>query len=78
MEKLHNEINGDNIKKLWIAKSFNKCGINPWGDANRFHQHIDQINESVMYKALTNSYAENVLDKITKKQMGFIRNILTK
>ena len=56
MEKSHGDINGDNIKK-WLEESLNKCGINPWGDDERFHQHIYHLNESGMYKVTTDTHA---------------------
>ena len=55
-----------------------KCGINPWGDAKRFHHYLDHINESGIYKGLVDVYAVEVLDNIIKKLMGVIINLLKK
>ena len=66
VEKAYEDINNENIKKRWIAESFNKCGLNPWGDDSCFLKHLDQVNESGMYKALTEAHTAEVLEKRVK------------
>ena len=65
-------------KKWRIAESFNICGINPWGDTKHFHQNLDQLNESGMYKDITDAHVSEVLDKRIEQQMEVIINLLTK
>ena len=63
IEKAYDYINNENIKRRWIADSFHKCGLNPWGDDDCFLKHLDQLNESGMYKALTEAHTAEVLEK---------------
>ena len=63
VEKAYDEINSDNIRIRWIAESFNKCGLNPWGDDTCFLKHLDKLNESGMYKALTEAHAAEILER---------------
>ena len=56
VEKAHEKINIENIKKQWMAESFNKCGLNPWGDDICFLKHLDELSETSMYKALTEAH----------------------
>ena len=67
MEKSHDDINGDNNKNQWIPELSNKRGINPWGYSKRFQQHLYQLNEIGMYKALTDAHAAEALDKSTRQ-----------
>ena len=61
-----------------MAESFNQYGINPWIYYKRFHQHIEHINKSGVYKALTDARAVEVLDKSIEKLMGIISILLMK
>ena len=63
IEKAYSIINNENIKRRWIAESFNKYGLNPWGDDDCFLKHLDQLNESGMYKVLTEAHTAEVLEK---------------
>ena len=62
VEKAHDDINSENIKKRQIAESFNEHGLNPWGDDTCFLKHLDQLNESGMHKALTEAHAAELLE----------------
>ena len=63
VEEAYENINTENIKNRWISDSFNKCGLNPWGDDYHLREHLAQLNESGMYKALTDAHTAEVLDK---------------
>jgi len=67
VEKAYDDINSDNIRIRSIAESFNKCALNPWGDDTCFLKHLDKLNESGMYKALTEAHVAEVLERRVKE-----------
>lgn len=78
VEKAYEDINNENIKRRRIAESFNKCGLNPWGDDSSFLKHLDQLKESGMYKALTEANTAEVLEKRVKERMSINSFLITK
>ena len=59
----YENINRENIKKRWIADSFHKCGLNLWGADCQLRKHLPQLNESGMYRALTEAHTAEDLTK---------------
>lgn len=58
IETAHREINQDNVGDRYIAKSFRTCGLNPFDKSlNRFKKHLENLQESTVYKVLQGSHS---------------------
>ena len=66
VENAYQNINAENVKKRWIAESFDRCGLNPWNGDQQFRKHLGKLSESGVCAALSAAHEAEILDKTVK------------
>ena len=70
VENVYDKINTENATNRWIARAFDKCGLNPWNSDEQFSNHLEQLNESGVFAALSAAHEAETLNRIVQVRDG--------